>query len=36
MAYPTRQEALEQARKLGCSSVHAIGSLWIACAEHNH
>ena len=33
-AYPTREEALEQARKLGCSGVHAMGSLWMPCAEH--
>jgi hypothetical protein len=34
MAYPTREEALEQARKLGCSGVHAMGSLWMPCSEH--
>lgn len=36
MAYPTHQEALEQAQKLGCSGVHAMGSLWMPCAEHIH
>jgi len=36
MAYPTREEALEQARKLGCSGVHAMGSLWMPCSEHPH
>jgi hypothetical protein len=34
MAYPTREEAQEQARKLGCSGVHAMGSRWMPCAEH--
>lgn len=34
MAYPSRQEALERARHLGCSGVHAMGSLWMPCAEH--
>ena len=34
MAYPTREEALEQARRLGCSGVHAMGSRWMPCAEH--
>jgi hypothetical protein len=34
MAYPSREEALEQARKLGCSGVHAMGSLWMPCADH--
>jgi hypothetical protein len=36
MAYPTREQALEQARKLGCSGVHAMGSLWMPCSEHPH
>jgi hypothetical protein len=34
MAYPTREEALEQAQKLGCSGLHAMGSLWMPCSEH--
>jgi hypothetical protein len=34
LAYPTRQQALEQAHQLGCSGVHAMGSLWMPCAEH--
>lgn len=34
LAYPTRQEALERARQLGCSGAHAMGSLWMPCAEH--
>lgn len=36
LAYPTRQQALEQAHRLGCSGVHAMGSLWMPCAEHPH
>jgi hypothetical protein len=36
MAYPTRQQALDRARELGCSGVHAMGSLWMPCAEHPH
>lgn len=36
MAYPTREEALEQARKLGCSGAHAMGSHWMPCSEHPH
>ena len=34
LAYPTREEALEQARKLGCSGAHAMGSRWMPCSEH--
>lgn len=34
MAYPTREEALEQARNVGCSGAHAMGSLWMPCSEH--
>ncbi|EDY39843.1 conserved hypothetical protein [Cyanobium sp. PCC 7001] len=34
MAYPSRQRALEEARKLGCSGAHAMGSLWMPCSEH--
>ncbi len=33
-AYPSREEALERARDLGCSGAHAMGSLWMPCAEH--
>ncbi len=36
LAYPTRGEALEQARRLGCEGVHAMGSRWMACAQHPH
>jgi hypothetical protein len=34
MAYPTRQQALDRARQLGCSGAHAMGSLWMPCSEH--
>lgn len=34
MAYPSRSQALEKARELGCSGAHAMGSLWMPCAEH--
>ncbi len=33
-AYPTQAEALRKAEELGCSGVHAMGSLWMPCAEH--
>lgn len=33
-AYPTRQQALDKARELGCHGVHAMGSLWMPCASH--
>lgn len=36
LAYPTREEALERARQLGCSGAHAMGSLWMPCEEHPH
>jgi hypothetical protein len=34
MAYPTRQEALQRAKQLGCEGAHAMGSRWMPCAEH--
>ncbi|MFN9547393.1 MAG: hypothetical protein ACK6AD_10045 [Cyanobacteriota bacterium] len=34
LAYPTREEALRRARQLGCHGAHAMGSRWMACAEH--
>ena len=34
MAYPSKQLALAKARQLGCKGVHAMGSLWMPCAEH--
>ncbi|MBM5802086.1 MAG: hypothetical protein FJ077_14960 [Cyanobacteria bacterium K_DeepCast_35m_m2_023] len=33
-AYPSRQEALDQARRLGCRGVHAMGNLWMPCDHH--
>ena len=33
-AYPSRQVALEKAKELGCSGVHAMGSLWMPCQDH--
>jgi hypothetical protein len=36
MAYPSREQALERARQLGCQGVHAMGSLWMPCSEHPH
>ncbi|MCS5693387.1 hypothetical protein NZK33_15565 [Cyanobium sp. FGCU-6] len=34
LAYPSRQVALQKARELGCEGVHAMGDLWMPCAEH--
>jgi len=34
LAYPSRQQALDKARELGCSGVHAMGALWMPCASH--
>lgn len=34
MAYPSRQLALQKAREQGCTGVHAMGDLWMPCAEH--
>jgi hypothetical protein len=33
-AYASRAEALRKARELGCTGVHAMGSLWMPCAAH--
>ncbi|MBM5823628.1 MAG: hypothetical protein FJ082_14590 [Cyanobacteria bacterium K_Offshore_surface_m2_011] len=33
-AYPSREEALTKAKELGCEGAHAMGSLWMPCAEH--
>lgn len=33
-AYPSRDEALREARRLGCSGVHRMGSLWMPCHDH--
>jgi hypothetical protein len=34
MAYPSKGEALNKARELGCSGAHAMGSRWMPCAAH--
>ncbi len=33
-AYPTRVEAEEEAKKLGCLGVHKMGRLWMPCGTH--
>jgi hypothetical protein len=33
-AYPSREEALSQARRLGCEGAHRMGSLWMPCNHH--
>jgi hypothetical protein len=34
LAYPTRQQALEQAKLLGCEGAHAMGRFWMPCRHH--
>jgi hypothetical protein len=34
MAYPSKALALEKAKALGCTGAHAMGALWMPCAEH--
>ena len=36
LAYPSKVLALEKAQELGCKGVHAMGSLWMPCANHPH
>jgi len=33
-AYPSREQALLEARKLGCEGAHPMGSLWMPCEHH--
>jgi hypothetical protein len=33
-AYPSRGVALQKARELGCTGVHAMGKLWMPCSQH--
>ncbi len=33
-AYPTRSQAEEEAKKLGCLGVHKMGSFWMPCSTH--
>ena len=35
LAYPSREQAEEQARQLGCRGVHRMGDrYWMPCEEH--
>ena len=35
LAYPSREQAEEQARQLGCEGVHRMGDhYWMPCSEH--
>ena len=34
MAYPTREEAEEESKRVGCDGVHAMGKLWMPCEHH--
>ena len=34
LAYPSRQQALEQAKLLGCEGAHAMGRFWMPCRHH--
>ena len=34
MAYPTREEAEQAAKRVGCEGVHAMGKLWMPCEHH--
>ena len=36
MTYLSKALALEKALELGCVGAHAMGSLWMPCAEHSH
>ncbi len=33
-AYPTKLQAENEAKKLGCVGVHKMGQLWMPCATH--
>ena len=32
--YPSQQQALDQAKALGCSGAHRMGSGWMPCSAH--
>ncbi len=32
--YPSKVVAVQKARELGCDGVHALGALWMPCAEY--
>jgi hypothetical protein len=34
LAYPTREEAEAEAKNLGCTGVHRMGSFWMPCEHH--
>ncbi len=33
-AYPSKSEAEQEAKKMGCIGVHKMGKLWMPCATH--
>ena len=33
-AYPSKRIAVEKAKELGCTGVHAMRSLWMPCEKH--
>ena len=33
-AYPNKEKAVQEAKKLGCIGVHKMGDLWMPCATH--
>ena len=33
-AYPTKSQAMQEAKKLGCIGIHKMGELWMPCATH--
>ena len=34
LAYPTREQAEDQAKSLGCQGAHRMGDFWMPCSEH--
>ena len=34
LAYSSREQALEKAKRLGCDGAHAMGQLWMPCRHH--
>ena len=33
-AYPSKEKAIQEAKKLGCIGVHKMGNLWMPCTTH--
>ena len=33
-AYPTKSQAMQEAKKLGCMGIHKMGELWMPCSTH--